>query len=126
MDGLSDFVDALVLEDVAEAGVEGGLLGCDTLLNLRDFRSEALVLGNCTVLRPNDEAEERTVVDLDAWATFASTAGFFFADLLFSRLLEAPLIRRFLRGRWLFALSGGDDVANAEVDKGVGGVFEMS
>lgn len=90
MDGPPNFFGVLMLGDAAGAGVEGGLLTRDTLLNLRDFRSEALVWGNCAVLCFGDVAE------VDAWAVFVLIAGASLVGLFFS---EGPLIRRFLRGR---------------------------
>lgn len=65
MDDLSDLVGTLVLKDIIEAGVEGDFPNCDTLLNLRDFKSEALVLGNWTPLHFDDEAEGGPVVGVD-------------------------------------------------------------
>ena len=46
------------MDGVAIVGVEGGLLDWGFLLNLRDFRSETLVLGSCTAVCFDDEAEE--------------------------------------------------------------------
>jgi len=46
MDDLSDFVGVAVGLGFVIVGVGGGLLGCAFLLNLRDFKSEALVFGN--------------------------------------------------------------------------------
>ena len=50
MDCLPDFFGVAtgpcLFADVAVVGEGGGLLGCDFLLNLRDFKSEAWVLGS--------------------------------------------------------------------------------
>ena len=62
MGGLFAFVGALTLEDVANTGVEGGSLGCEFLENLRDFKSEALVVGHCATLFLDAEAEGGPVV----------------------------------------------------------------
>ena len=101
MNGRAVFVGALMLGDVAESGEENGLPGCDTLLNLSDFKSEALVLGNCSALRFGNRAEGRPVVDVDAWALFVSVAGVSFVGLFFDKVPEVLLMRRFLRGRLL-------------------------
>lgn len=112
-------------EDITDARAEGGLLGRDTFLNLRDFKSEALVLGNRTALCFDDEAEGRLGVDVDARAAFASIPGDSFKDLIFNEVPEGPFMRRFLRERWIFVLSDVDGVTNAEVDEEVGGTFEI-
>lgn len=96
MNGLSDFVRVLMFEGIADAGVEGDLLGCDTLLNLRDFKSKALVLGSGTALDFDGEAEGAPEVGVDTRAVFASTAGVSFVNLFFNEVLGAPLMRRFL------------------------------
>lgn len=105
-----------MLEDVANAGAESALLDCEVLLNLRDFRSEALVLGNGTILCLDDEAEGGYVVDVDVWVALALAAGFSFVSLFFNEAPDAQLMRRFFWGRRLFVLSDIGDVVDAEVD----------
>ena len=129
MDGLSDFVGVVigfsVLGDDAIVSAEGGLLGCD-LLNLRDFRSEALVLGNCTAVCFDDEAEEGPVVDVDVWVAFTFAREFSFVVLSFwftAAVPGVPLRRRFFLGRRSFVLSDIED-DDAEVDREGGGPLE--
>ena len=105
MDGLLDFVGVAIglgmLEGVASAEVGSRSLGCGFFLNLRDFKSEAMVLGNCTAVCFDDEAEGRTVADVDVWAAFALFHMFSFVGLCFwftAGAPEAPLMRRFFRG----------------------------
>ena len=119
MNSISDFTGALDLEDVTDGGAEGDTLDCETLLNLSDFKSEALVFGSCTTVRFEDEAEGKQAVDVDAWAEFAGVS---FVSLFFKDLLEATLMRRFLLGRWLFGMSDVSDFAGAKVRD----TFEMS
>lgn len=121
--GLSDFAGALALEGTINAGAESGF-GCDTLLNLRDFKSEAFVLGNWVVLCFDDEAEG-PVVDRGLRVVFGLAIGFSLRDLFFKGAPEAPLIRRFLWGRWVLAFSD-IDVEDAEIDVIGGGSFERS
>lgn len=106
-----------VLGNVDVAAVEGGLLGCDFFVNLRDFRSEALVLGNSTAARFDDEAEEGPAADVvDVWVAFTFVRG----------VSEAPLMRRFFWGWMLFVLSDIDEDVNAEVDGEGGGSLGAS
>jgi len=113
-----------VLKDVASTGMGGGSLGCGFFLNLRDFKSEALVLGNCTAVCFDDETEGGVVAGVDVWAALALFQGFSFVNL-YSRFTagapEAPLMRRFFRRR-LFVLSDIDDVA--ETGREGGGPLE--
>ena len=105
-DGPLDFVGVVigagVLEDVVTAEVGGGLLGCGFLLNLRDFKSEALVLGNCAAVCFDNEAKGFSLVSLRFWFT-AGVSGM-------------PLIRRFF-GRWRPLVLSDIDVADAGVDR---------
>lgn len=64
VDGLSDLFGVLAQEDVANAEAGGGLLGFEVLLNLRDFKSEALVFGNCLALCFGEVGEGPTL-DVD-------------------------------------------------------------
>lgn len=128
MNSLSDFVGVAisfaVSEDVAIVGVGGGLLGCD-LLNLRDFKSEALVLGNCAVVCFGGEAEEPAV---DVWVTFNFVGRFSFVGLCFWFIAEdqgVPLRRRFFLGRRSFVLSGIEDDDDAEINGEGGGPLEI-
>lgn len=123
MDVLLDLLGALVLENFVEVGVGGD---CVTLLNLRDFRSEARVLGNCTTLRFVNEAEGKPVMGVDAWVEFALIAWVSFTGLFFNEVPDAPLMRRFLRGRWLLVLSDVSDVADARVDEEARGMSWQS
>lgn len=128
MDSLSDFVgvaiDFCALGDVFIVGVGGCLPDCDFRLNLRDFRSEALVLGNCTAACFDDEAEGGSVVDVvDAWVAFAIVRGFLFVKLCLW-VSEVPLRRRFFWGRTSFILSDIDEDAGGEVNKAGGGPLE--
>ena len=96
--GLSDLVGVATGLGVALVGVEGGLPGCDFLLNLRHFKSEALVLGNCDAVCFVGEAEEGPGVDEDVWVAIAVLAGVSFGGLCFWPIVgvsEAPLMRRF-------------------------------
>ena len=112
------------LGDGSIVRMEGRSLGCD-LLNLRAFRSEALVLGNCTTACFDDEAEEGPVVDVDVWVAFAFVRVFSFVGLCFWFTAEVPgvqLRRRFFLGRRSFVLLDiEDDDDNAEVAKEGGG-----
>lgn len=116
-----------MLRDGATVGVEGGLLGCD-LLNLRDFRSEALVLGNCAAVCFDGEAEVGPAVDVDVLVGFASVREFSFVGLCFwfaAAVPGVPLRRRFFLGRGSFVLSDiGDDKSDAGVDREGGGPLE--
>ena len=128
MDGLLDFVGVAIdfckLEGVVIMGVGGCLPGCDFRLNLRDFRSEALVLGNCTAACFDDEAEEESVADaVDVWVAFAVVRGFSFVKLCLW-VSEVPLRRRFFWGGTLFILSDIDEDAEGEVNKEGGGPLE--
>ena len=80
-----------VLVDVATAGVGCGLLGCDFLLNLRDFKSEALVLGNGIAVCFDDES-------IGVWVVIAVLEGVVFVGLCFwftAEVLGVPEMRRF-------------------------------
>lgn len=105
-------------EDVVIAGVSGGPLGSGFLLNLRDFKSEALVLGNCTAAYFEDEATGETVSGAaGVWASLASARGFSFTGLCFRFVAEVPgmaLRRRFFWRRGSFVVVDIDD-DNAEV-----------
>lgn len=120
-------IDLGVLSDGATMGVEGGLFGCD-LLNLRDFRSEALVLGNCAAVCFDDEAEGGPVVDVNVWVGFASVGEFSFVGLCFwfaAVVPGVPLRRRFFLGRGSPVLSDvGDNNTDAGVDREGGGPLE--
>jgi len=87
MDILSDFTGVVMglgmFVDVAVARTGGGPLGRDFLLNLRHFRSEALVLGNDTVGCFDDKEGVGPMVGVDVWVTFAVLEGASFVDLCF-------------------------------------------
>jgi hypothetical protein len=86
------------------------------LLNLRYFKSEALVFGNCAASCFEDEAEGGPVADEGVWVVPAVSPGFSFVNLFLDEAPEAPLMRRFLRGRWLSVLSVIGNPVDAEVD----------
>ena len=112
-----------MLRDDSIVRMEGRSLGCD-LLNLRDFRSEALVLGNCTTVCFDDEAKEEPVVDVDVWVAFAFVREFSFVGLCFWFTVEVPgvqLRRRFFLGRRSFVLLDIEDDDDAEVAREGGG-----
>jgi hypothetical protein len=117
-----------VLGDVAIARTDGGSLGCD-LLNLRDFRSEALVLGNCAAVCFDDGAKEGAVVDVDAWVPSVFVREFSFGGLCFWFTAEVPgvpLRRRFFwgRGSFVFSITGDGGGGGAGVGREGGGPLE--
>lgn len=123
MDSLSDFVGVVIGFCV----LGDGAIGCD-LLNLRDFRSEALILGNCVAVYFDDEAGEGPVVDVDVWVAFAFVREFSFMGFSFWFTAEIPgvqLRRRFFWGRGSFILLDiKDDDEDAEVSREGGGPLE--
>lgn len=104
-------------EDVVIAGVRGNLLGSGFLLNLRDFRSEALVLGNCTTVCFKATAELVASVS-GVWVSLTFTRGFSFTGPRLRFAAEVPgitLRRRFFRGRGSFVLVDTGDDDNADI-----------
>ena len=81
--GLTDFVGVTIILGVVNVGVEGVLPGCDFLLNLRDFKSEALVVGNWGAACFDGEAEEGPGVGVDVWTAIAVVEGDSFGGLCF-------------------------------------------
>jgi len=99
--------------------VECGLPGCDFLLNLRDFKSEALVLGNWVAGCFDGEAEEGPVVGVEVWVVVAVLEGVSFGGLCFwfVGVSWVLVVRCFFRIWRLFALSDIGDVTGEEVDR---------
>lgn len=109
------------LVGVVAARIGDGLLGCDFLLNLRDFKSEALVLGNCTF---EGGAEEGPAVGLDAGVVVAVLEGVSSEGLCFwltAGVSEVPVMRRFFWVWRLFAFSDVEDINDEEADREDGG-----
>ena len=129
MDDLSDFFGVVigpsVLGDVAVVGVEGGLLGCGFLINLRDFKSEALVLGIATCF--DDEGREGPTVVTGVRIEIAGLERVSFGGLFpwfAAAASEVPVTRRFFWVGGLLVLSGIDGVVNAEVNSEDGGPWD--
>jgi len=116
--GLSDFVGVAICLGFTTAGAEGGLPGCDFLLNLRDFKSEALVLGNWVAWCFDGEVEGGPVVGVEVWVVVAVLEGISFEGLCFwfVGVSGVPVVRCFFRIWWLFTLSEIGDVPNLEID----------
>lgn len=117
--GLSDFVGVAIGLGFTTVGLEGGLPGCDFLLNLRHFKSEALVLGNWVAACFNGEAEEGPMVCEELWATVVVLEGVSFGGLCFwfVGVSGMPEMRRFFWVWGLFALPDIGDITDLEVDR---------
>ena len=112
----------LVLGDVVVVGVAGGLLDCGFLLNLRDFKSEALVLGITACF--GGKAGEGLVVAADVRIEITGLEGVSFEGLcpwFIAEASEVPVVRRFFWAWGLLVLSGIDGVVDTEVDREDGG-----
>ena len=97
--GLSDFVGVEIGLGFTAAGLEGSLQGCDFLLNLRDFKSEALVLGSWVAWCFDGEAEVGPVAGVGVWAVVAVLEGVSFRGLCFwfVGVSGVPVVRCFFR-----------------------------